>query len=395
MNMGSVERQNLTPSRAGEGREGIVIHFADKKLEPIWTKVESGERLTLEDGLSLYRSPDLLGVGRMADSVRVKRHGRRATFVLNRQINPTNICILSCKFCDFASKEGWDNAYILSEKDILSRLSPELREVHIVGGLYRKWRFKDYLNVVRVIHKAYPSIQIKAYTAVEIDFFARMERISIREVLTRLKEAGLQCLPGGGAEVFSERVRKALFPFKIGWSKWSEVHRTAHELGLKSNSTLLYGHMETIEERLDHMLKLRTLQDETGGFMSFIPLAFQPGTTGIVKRQTSAVDDLKTIAVSRLMLDNFDHIKSYWVTVGEETCSMALRFGADDVDGTILEERIMHAAKAGTPVGMARERLARLIREAGCVPVERDALYGVVRVHDVSPAELAPETART
>ena len=366
------------------------MNFSDPSLQTLWQKVQAGERLSLEDGLKMYASPDLLGLGRMADHVRVKRHGRRATFVVNRQINPTNICILSCKFCDFAAKEGWEKAYILSEKDILSRLSPELREVHIVGGLYRKWSFEDYLNVVRLVKKNFPAIQIKAYTAVEIDFFARHEGISIEEVLTRLQEAGLVCLPGGGAEVFSERVRKALFPFKIGWAKWSEVHRAAHKLGLRSNSTLLYGHIETYEERLDHMLKLRALQDETGGFLSFIPLAFQPGTTGIVKRQTSAIDDLKTVAISRLMLDNFAHIKSYWVTVGEETCSMALRFGADDVDGTILEERIMHAAKAGTPVGMAKERLIQLIREAGCVPAERDALYNVHKVHEEPAREAVP-----
>lgn len=259
-----------------------------------------------------------------------------------------------------------------------------------MGGLYRRWSFNDYLNVLRVIRRAYPHIQLKAYTAVEIDFFARKENISISEVLQQLKNEGLVCLPGGGAEVFSERVRKQLFPFKIGWSKWSEVHRTAHGLGIRSNATMLYGHIETSEERLDHLLKLRALQDETGGFLSFIPLAFQPGNTGIVERQTSAIDDLKTIAISRLLLDNFDHIKSYWVTVGEETTSMALRFGADDIDGTILEERIMHAAKAQTPVGMARERLLRIIREAGGLPVERDALYNVVREYPRSPAS-APE----
>jgi aminodeoxyfutalosine synthase len=358
------------------------MNFQDKNLHPLWDKVQNGRRLSLEDGRALFASDDLFGLGRMADWVRVKKHGRRATFVVNRQINPTNICVLSCKFCEFFSKEGRDNAYVLSEKDIVSRLSPELKEVHIVGGLYRKWSFDDYLNVIRVVRRAFPAIQVKAYTAVEVDFFARHERISIPEVLKRMKDAGVVCLPGGGAEVFSERVRKALFPFKIGWSKWSEVHREAHKLGLRSNSTLLYGHIETREERLDHMLKLRELQDETRGFLSFIPLAFQPGNTGIVKRQASAIDDLKTVAVSRLMLDNFDHIKSYWVTVGEETCSMALRFGADDVDGTILEERIMHAAKAGTPVGMAKERLMRLIREAGCVPVERDCLYNTVQVHE-------------
>jgi aminodeoxyfutalosine synthase len=368
--------------------------FSDPRLEPLWNKVESGNRLTLEDGRALFTSPDLLGLGWMADQIRQQRHGRRATFVFNRQINPTNICVLSCKFCDYATKEGKPNAYVLSEKDILERLSPELREVHIVGGLYSKWSFDDYLNVLRVIRRAYPHIQLKAYTAVEIDFFARKEKISIAHVLQRLKDEGLVCLPGGGAEIFSERVRKALFPFKIGWSKWSEVHRTAHKLGIRSNATMLYGHIETIEERLDHILKLRDLQDQTKGFLSFIPLAFQPGLTGIVEHQTSSIDDLKTIAVSRLLLDNFDHIKSYWVTVGEETCSMALRFGADDVDGTILEERIMHAAKAETPVGMARDRLVRIIREAGCVPVERDALYTVVQVFEKEPlAEPFPFTA--
>lgn len=353
--------------------------FNDKGLPAIWEKVERGERLSLDDGRRLYASDDLLGVGWMADQVRQRRHGRRSTFVFNRQINPTNICVLSCKFCDYATKEGKPNAYVLSEKDILDRLSPELREAHIVSGLYAKWSFEDYLNVLRVVRKAHPHIQLKAYTAVEVDFFARKEKQSIAEVLRRLKAEGLVCLPGGGAEVFSERVRKQLFPFKIGWSKWSEVHRTAHAMGIRSNATLLYGHIETIDERLDHMLKLRGLQDDTGGFLSFIPLAFQPGATGITDRATSAVDDLKTIAVARLLLDNFDHIKSYWVTVGEETTSMALRFGADDIDGTILEERIMHAAKARTPVGMARERLLRIIREAGGVPVERDALYNVVR----------------
>lgn len=352
--------------------------LTDPRLEPIWRRVQDKARLTPEEGKILFESPDLLGVGAMADHVRRARHGDRATFVVNRQINPTNICVLSCKFCDYAAKEGKPNAYILSEQDILSRLSPDLREVHIVGGLYSKWSFEDYLNVLRIVRRAYPQIQLKAYTAVEIDFFARKEGVDIKTILQRLKDEGLVCLPGGGAEVFSERVRKALFPFKIGWSKWSEVHRTAHALGIRSNATMLYGHIETIDERLDHMMKLRALQDDTGGFLSFIPLAFQPGTTGVISRQTPVTDDLKTIAVARLLLDNFDHIKSYWVTVGEETTSMALRFGADDVDGTILEERIMHAARAQTPVGMARERLVRLIREAGCRPVERDALYNDV-----------------
>lgn len=365
------------------------MRFDDAALTPLWEKVFRGERLSFADGLALYKSPDLLGVGRMADHVKRARHGDRATFVVNRQINPTNVCVLSCKFCDYATKENRPNAYVLTEKDVVGRLSPELREVHIVSGLYRGWTFEQYLDVIRAVKKSHPHIQVKAYTAVEIDFFARREGQTHAQILGRMKDAGVVCLPGGGAEVFSERVRKALFPFKIGWSTWSEVHRQAHKLGLRSNSTMLYGHIETLEERVDHMLKLRGLQDETRGFMSFIPLAFQSGKTGITTRPTSAVDDLKTIAVARLLLDNVDHVKAYWVTVGEETCSMALRFGADDVDGTILEERIMHAAGAISPVGMAKDRLARLIREAGCVPVERDALYNTVKVHD-APVEEAP-----
>jgi aminodeoxyfutalosine synthase len=311
----------------------------------------------------------------MANWVKEQKTGDRATFVVNRQINPTNICVLSCRFCDYAAKEGKPRAYRLSKEEILGKLNDELHEVHIVSGLYRGWTFDQYLDVVRVIRERFPKIQVKAYTAVEIDFFARREKSTVRAILTRMKEAGVVCIPGGGAEVFSERVRKALYPFKIGAPKWLEVHRTAHELGFRSNSTLLYGHMETIDERIQHILKLRDLQDETHGFLSFIPLAYQPGTTKVVPRQTSVVDDLRTIATSRLLLDNFDHIKAYWVTMGEETASIALNFGADDIDGTIGEERIMHAALASSPLQMAREKLARLIRESGRVPVERDCLY--------------------
>jgi aminodeoxyfutalosine synthase len=311
----------------------------------------------------------------MANWVKEKKTGALATFVMNRQINPTNICVLSCHFCDYATKAGKPNAYMMSKEDILSKMNPELREVHIVSGLYRGWTFEEYLDVIRVIKQNFPHIQVKAYTAVEIDFFARRENSSIESILKRMIDAGTVCIPGGGAEVFSERVRKALFPFKIGAPKWLEVHRTAHKLGLRSNSTLLYGHMETIEERLNHILKLRDLQDETKGFLSFIPLAYQPGTTQVVKRQASVLDDLKTIAISRLMLDNFDHIKAYWVTMGEDTASIALNYGADDIDGTIGEEKIMHAAQASSPLMMARERLVRLIKEAGRTPVERNALY--------------------
>ena len=351
----------------------------DPLLAPIEKKIGLGQRLAAEDAVALFRSPDLLGVGRLAARDKLRRHGAQVTYVVNRQINPTNICIHSCAFCNFSSKEGRADAYVLTESDILSRLSPDLKEVHIVGALYAGWSFEDYLEVVRVVKRRMPAVQVKAYTAVEVDFFAAREKSSIKDILGRLKEAGVVCLPGGGAEIFSERVRKALFPSKIGWPVWSEVHRRAHRLGLRSNATMLYGHIETPEERADHLLKLRTLQDETAGFLSFIPLAFQPGRSSMPGRPTSAVDDLKTIAVSRLVLDNFDHIKAYWVTAGEETCSMALRFGADDVDGTIGKELVMHAAGAASPVGMARDRLERLIRDAGFIPAERDALHNIVR----------------
>jgi aminodeoxyfutalosine synthase len=354
----------------------------DPQLIPLWNKVQSRQRLSFDDGRLMYASDDLHGLGYMGNWVKEQMTGNRATFVMNRQINPTNVCVLSCHFCDYATKENRPNAYIMTKDEILSKLNDELHEVHIVSGLYRGWTFEQYLDIIRSIREKFPKIQVKAYTAVEIDFFARREQQPLSNILQRMIDVGVVCLPGGGAEVFSERVRKALFPFKIGAPKWLDVHRTAHQLGLRSNSTMLYGHMETIDERLVHILKLRDLQDETHGFLSFIPLAYQPGTTQVVSRQASVMDDLKTIAISRLMLDNFDHVKAYWVTMGSDTASMALNFGADDIDGTIGEEKIMHAAKASSPLEMARERLVSLIREAGRVPVERDCLYQPVRVFE-------------
>src|SRR3989338_8151507 len=350
-------------------------------LERVEQKVQQGERLNREDALKLFKTPDLIGLGRLADQVKRARWGANAHFVINRQINPTNVCVLSCRFCDFATKRGRPNAYEMTIEEVLAHCSQELREVHIVGGLHPDWRWGYYLEMHRAIKRNFPQIQIKAWTAVEIDYFSKKFRLSVEEVLRQLQAAGLSALPGGGAEVFSERVRKALFPFKIGAPRWLEIHRIAHQLGIPTNSTLLYGHMETYEERVDHMLKLRDLQDETHGFMSFIPLAYQPGKTQVVARQVPATDDVKTIAVSRLLLDNFPHIKAYWVTMGEEIASVALHFGADDIDGTIGEERIMHAAEAASPVSLTRGRLVELIQETGCVPVERDAVYRTVQVY--------------
>jgi len=349
--------------------------------------VESGRRLDLEDGLSVFRTRDLAGLGALADAVKTRLWGDAVFFVFNRQINPTNACVLDCKFCDFALRPSDPAAVSLTIDEILGKISPELREVHIVSGLHHQWRFEHYVEIVRQIRRSFPSIQIKAYTAVEIDFFSKIAGLSVEQVLATLVRAGLDSLPGGGAEVFSERVRDELFRHKIGQEEWLRVHRTAHRMGIPTNCTLLYGHIETVEERVLHLLKLRELEETAPGFLAFIPLAFQPGYSGIVERPASGVDDLRTIAASRLLLDNIPHIKAYWVMLGEETASVALNFGADDMDGTIQEERIAHAAKAGSPLGLARERLVGLIREAGKLPVERDALYNVVRRYPAGARE--------
>jgi len=373
---GQVELPELPELEAGS------IDFQDQALTRIWEKVLQNKRLDREDGLAILNTWDVVALGRIADHVKRTKSGDYVYFVINRQLNPTNVCVLDCKFCDFAAKPKDPHAYEMSMDEVLSRLSDELSEVHIVGGLHPTWPFEKYLDIQRAIHEAHPKIQIKAWTAVEIDWFAQIADLSIEEVLGKLREAGLASLPGGGAEVFSARVRDELFKRKIGEERWFEVHRIAHRMGIPSNATLLYGHIETYEERVDHMLKLREQQEEAPGFLSFIPLAFQPGHTGIVDRQASAIEDLRTVACARLLLDNFPHIKSYWIMLGEETASVALNFGANDLDGTIGEERIAHAALAKSPVGLARDKLVDMITEAGKVPVERDALYKVIRVYN-------------
>ena len=368
------------------------IHFRDESLKPIWSRVQSGQRLSLEDGLALYRSPDLLAVGKMAHYVQQQKSGDAVYFVLNQKIEHTNICVLSCKFCDFATKKGRANAYEMTTEEILSRITPDIHEVHITGGMPADWPWERYLDIVRSIHGKFPDLDIKAFTAVEIDFFHKKFKLSIEEVLKQLFDAGLRTMPGGGAEVFSERVRKLLFPQKIGAKGWFEVHRTAHRLGIPTNSTMLYGHIETLEERLVHMIRLRTAQDETGGFLTFIPLAFQPGDTGIKPKNqfTSAIDDLKTIAISRLMLDNFPHIKAYWVMLTEEVAAMALNFGADDMDGPVGGEKIAHDAGAISPMALAKDHIIRIIRDAGKIPVERDVYYNPLNVYSDNVVGMIP-----
>ena len=366
--------------------EGVA--FRDRALVPIWEKVLAGDRLAFDDGITLLQTVDLPALARMADHAARARNGDHVQFVVNRQINPTNLCVLSCVFCDFAAKPGDAHAYEQSLEEVLAQVSEELSEVHIVGGLHPKWPFARYLEIVSEIHRQFPRVQIKAWTAVEIDWFARLEKTTIEDILIRLQEAGLKTLPGGGAEVFSDRVRKETFKTKIGRGKWFEVHRAAHRLGIMTNATLLYGHIETLGERVDHMIQLREAQDDRGpsdvGFQSFIPLALQPGNTGLAERQASVLEDLRTVACARLLLDNFPHIKAYWVMLGEDSAGMALNFGASDLDGTIGEEKIAHFAQATSPVGLARERLVRMIRDAGKTPVERDALYNVVQVWEAA-----------
>ncbi len=357
------------------------VVLRDTRLSALHAKVRAGERLTREDGLLLFETDDLHGVGSLADHVKSRLHGEQVYFVMNRYVNPTNVCVLSCAFCDFARTKGETGAFENSIEDVLAMIAPGTREAHIVGGHHPDWPFDYYERLVAAIHAARPETQIKAFTAAEVDFWWRRWKIEPREALARLKRAGLHSMPGGGAEIFSRRLQKLLnFTGKADADRWCEIHGIAHELGIKTNATMLYGHVETRAERVDHLLRLREQQDRSGGFVTFIPLAYQVGTTKLVPRQTPPTDDLRTIAVSRLLLDNFPHVEAYWVMLGEATASLALHFGASDVNGTLEDEKIAHMAKADSPAGLAREQILRMIRDAGKVAVERDALYNVVRV---------------
>src|SRR5712692_8468630 len=342
--------------------------FRDSRLAPVWDKVRIGIRLSREDGLLVFETEDLHAVGRMANFVKSQRHGDQVFFVLNRYINPTNICVLSCSFCDFARKKGEEGAFENTIEDVLNMIKPGTREAHIVGGHHPDWPFEYFERMIESIHNARPETQIKAFTAAEIDYFWRRWKIEPREALTRLQKAGLQSMPGGGAEIFSRRLQKLLhFTGKADADRWCEIHGIAHSLGIKTNATMLYGHVETMEERVDDLVRLREQQDKSGGFITFIPLSYQTGTTKLVPRQTPPTDDLRTIA-------------AYWVMIGEATASLALHFGASDVNGTLEDEKIAHMAQAASPAGLATEQILRIVRDAGKIPVERDALYNVVKV---------------
>jgi len=355
-----------------------------RHLEDIAARVEAGERLGAEDGVRLLTTRDLFTLGRLARLACRRRHGDRVYFVVNRHINYTNVCVNGCRFCAFGKPPGHPEGFTLTldqiEEKALAGRHLNVREVHVVGGLNPTLGLDYFVEMLRRLRRALPGVHIKALTAVEIDYLARREGLAVEEVLRILKDAGLTSLPGGGAEVFAPRVRRLLCPRKIDAERWLEIHARAHELGIPTNATMLYGHLETHEERVDHLLRLRALQDRTGGFLAFVPLAFEPRRTALHELpETTGCEDLKTIAVARLLLDNFAHVKAYWVGIGEATAQVSLHFGADDLDGTIGEEKIFHAAGASTPEYATREKLIRLIREAGLVPVERDALYNAVK----------------
>jgi aminodeoxyfutalosine synthase len=352
----------------------------DVRLEPIAAKVLAAERLGFEDGVALYRSPDLLALGWLANYVREKRHGNLCYFNVNRHINPTNVCVAHCKLCAFGRSPDSPGAYTFALEEIWQRAEQGLREgateFHLVGGLHPDLPFEYFLDLIRGLKSRCPGVHLKAFTMVEVGYFARISKLSIRDTLLALKDAGVDSLPGGGAEIFNPRVRKVICDHKVSGQQWLNIARTAHQIGLHSNATMLYGHIETDEERVEHLLALRTLQDETGGFVAFIPLAFHPENTGLAHLpKPTGFTDLKTIAISRLLLDNFDHIKAYWIMLTPRVAQIALRFGADDIDGTVVEEKIYHDAGATTAQFTPRAQLERLIREAGRVPVERDTLY--------------------
>ncbi|GAB7388823.1 aminofutalosine synthase MqnE [Bacillaceae bacterium] len=364
-----------------------VLSSSARRLAEIAEKIEHGERLTFEDGLELYRSDDLLTIGQLANKVNLRKNGRKVYFIENMSLYFTNVCEARCAFCSFRKDPGEEGAYTWSGEEMVEYVKqhfhPGIREFHITGGHNHTVPFAYYVEAIRTLKRHFPDVTIKAYTAAEIDFFSRISGLSYKEVLQVLIDAGLDTLPGGGAEILSDRYRKKMAVDKASSEQWLEIHRTAHQLGLRTHATMLYGSIETLEERLQHMLLLRELQDETNGFLVFIPLAVQPRSVNAsIKRRTTAVDDLKTIAISRLMLDNFPHIKAYFVNIGVQLTQLALSFGASDVHGTILKERISHAAGSIHPEGLTRDELIWLVKGADRIPVERDTFYNEIRVYD-------------
>lgn len=358
----------------------MQVVIEDTRLRPILEKVQAGERLSYEDGVVLFQTPDILSVGYMANLVRERMHGSVTYFNVNRHINPTDVCVASCRLCAFGKRVRDPRAYTMSLEEVWHRAgegwSEAVTEFHIVGGLHPELTLDWYCEMLRGLKQRFPQVHLKAFTMVEVGYLAQRTKLPVKEVLIRLRDAGMDSLPGGGAEIFSERVRRIICDHKITGEQWLETARIAHQLGLRSNCTMLYGHLENDEDRVDHLIKLRALQDETGGFVTYIPLAFHPDNTPLqhIPRTTGFLG-IKNIAVARLLLDNIAHIKAYWIMMTPRIAQIALRFGADDIDGTVVEEKIYHDAGATTSQSLRRNELLQLIRKAGREPVERDTLY--------------------
>jgi aminodeoxyfutalosine synthase len=355
-------------------------------IKSISDKVNKSLRITDEEALFLLESNELLEIGEMAASVNERKNGRRVFFNVNRHINYTNICVKRCKFCAFSRQTGEVGSFTLSLSEVRSRAEEALRqgatELHIVGGLHPELPFDYYLEMLKAVKAVAPSIHVKAFTAVEIDHLAAISGLSTGRVLSMLRDSGLGSMPGGGAEIFAPKVREDLCPEKISGDRWLSIMEEAHTIGIRSNATMLYGHLESFADRVDHLRRLRELQDRTDGFQAFVPLAFQPGNTRLWTGRmsgTTGMDDLRTMAVSRIYLDNFDNIKAYWVMLGEKIAQVALSFGVNDLDGTVIEEKIGHDAGAASPQSLSRDEILRLIRKAGKQPVERDTLYNPLR----------------
>lgn len=377
----------------------------DGALHPIGEKVRRGERLSAVDAITLFRTPDLLGVGHLADAVNRAKHGDVVTFASNQHINPTNVCVLrkTCVFCGYARLPKEEGAYRYSIEQVLAEAAQAsdsmTREFHIVGGLDMQAGLEYYTTMFRALKAAHPLVHIKALTAVEIAHIGRIEKMSWTDVLIALREAGLDTMPGGGAETFSAAVRDVIADRKLGGADYIGVHRAAHALGIRSNCTMLYGHVETIEDRVEHLTMLRDLQDETGGFLAYIPLAYHPDdnalgvTLGRQGTSTTGFDDLRNLAVGRLYLDNFQHIKSHWIMVSTALTQIALAFGVNDIEGTVVREKIYHAVGAQTQQGMSLQELLRLIRGAGKEPAERDSFYRVIRTFEAAPAAVVGAAA--
>jgi len=358
----------------------LLRGLRDSGLAPLAERVLTGERLSFEDGVVLFRTRDLVGLGRLANAVREKRHGNLAYYNVNRYLNPTNLCWVDCALCAWAKKVNEPGGYEMAIDEVVAEAGKgygeAVTEFHIVGGLHPTWPFEYYTGLLRVLKRAYPAVHLKAFTMVEIDWIARVGRRSIPETIRELKGAGMDSCPGGGAEIFEKRVRDVICRNKITGEEWLAIAAECHRQGVRTNATMLYGHVETVEDRVDHLLRLRELQDETGGFSGLIPLAFHPENTPLAHLpETSGRLDLQIIAASRILLDNFPHIKAYWIQIGTKLAQIALYFGADDLVGTVVDETITHAAGAKTASGLTRTEFERIIRETGREPFERDSEY--------------------